>query len=95
MSPGTSDAFYWYAIPKGPGTSGFCGNFVPPSADSFFTFNTTGDAAFVAHAPTPTYDTSHSYVITLIGKGFPLAIHLRDDNYTDNQGELKIEVLPS
>jgi hypothetical protein len=94
-SPVGQDAFYWYAIPKGPGTKGFCGTFVPPSADSYLTFNTAGDTTFFAYAPVPAFDASHSYVITLTGQGYPLVIDLRDDDYKDNQGEFKIEVLPS
>ena len=94
-SPVGQDAFYWYAIPKGPGTSGFCGTFVPPSADIYLTFNTTGDTTFFAYTPVPAFDASHSYVMTLTGKGHPLVIDLRDDNYTDNRGEFKIEILPS
>jgi hypothetical protein len=88
------DAFYWYAIPKGPGTKGFCGNFVPPSADKFLTFNTGGGATFFPYTPSPAFDSKHTYVLTLVGKGFPLVIDLKDDYYQDNRGKLKIEIIP-
>ena len=93
-SPVGQDAFYWYAIPKGPGTKGFCGTFVPPSADQFLTFNTSGDTTFFAYTPAPAFDANHSYVLTMMGRGYPLVIDLRDEDYSDNQGELKIEVVP-
>jgi hypothetical protein len=93
-SPVGQDAFYMYAIPGGPGTKDFCEKFVPPSVDKFLTFNTSGDTTFFSYTPAPAFDANHSYVIKLIGRGYPLVIDLKDDYYQDNRGKLKIEIIP-